>query len=163
MLQGAVLTRTASNTAEDSVDEIDDIPINGTFEVDSDADDPRNAAGDASGVVGDTPAVGGVSIADASARTWARPTRRNDTWSRIRVYGSGSCKSNVDAFNATAMKTSFESQAKSTFQSLKSLKKHINGETSTGRSPCFRILRLSNSMDSTEENRHVKEMKKIRA
>ncbi|KAF8922800.1 hypothetical protein BGZ58_003772, partial [Dissophora ornata] len=51
----AVLTTADGNTAEDSVDEINDTPINGAR--DSDADN------DASGVAVDTLAVGGVSIA----------------------------------------------------------------------------------------------------
>ncbi|KAF8906394.1 hypothetical protein BGZ58_006283, partial [Dissophora ornata] len=53
----AVLTTADGNTAEDSIDEINDTPINGAREVDSDADN------DPSGVAVDTLVVGGVSIA----------------------------------------------------------------------------------------------------
>ncbi|KAI8599676.1 hypothetical protein EDD21DRAFT_432599 [Dissophora ornata] len=63
MLQGAVLTTADSNTAEDSVDEINDSPINGTCEVDNDADDARQMADDAGGVGSDILVVGGISIA----------------------------------------------------------------------------------------------------
>ncbi|KAF8926533.1 hypothetical protein BGZ58_011105 [Dissophora ornata] len=48
-------------------------------------------------------------------------------------------------------------------QTLKGLKKHVQGESTSGRRQCFRVLRMSGMPQSTNNDKYVLQIKKLRA
>ncbi|KAI8599933.1 hypothetical protein EDD21DRAFT_378489 [Dissophora ornata] len=48
-------------------------------------------------------------------------------------------------------------------QTLKGMKKHVQGESTSGRKPCFKVLHISRTPQSTPEESYMLAIKKLRA